>query len=257
MTGPYVFKQNPEISLPYEGLTGICPVCSLHVSFTGFTDNVRESGFCSNCGSTNRQRQMAESVRLSLKIGGSDRFRFPPGFTIFNTESNGSFHKVLSSTGRYTCSEFFGPDVERGSLINGVMHQDLQRLTFADDVFDLVLSSDVFEHMPRPYDAHREVLRVLRPGGRHIFTVPFNPGAAPDDVRAIEKDGEIEYFGEKLYHGDPVRPDEGVLVWTIFGTDMLAKLERLGFEVTWRNMYDPSKGIIGPWSLVFDVSKPG
>jgi hypothetical protein len=33
----------------------------------------------------------------------------------------------------------------------------------------------VFEHIPRPYQAHAELLRILRPGGTHVFTAPFAP----------------------------------------------------------------------------------
>jgi SAM-dependent methyltransferase len=245
-----------ETTIPESGLPGICPVCGENSIFSGFTQNTRESGFCSNCGSYNRQRQMAATIRDKFRFAPYGEFDFFPSFSIFNTESNGALHKALAKYARYTCSEFFGPDVERGTLINGVMHQDLQALTFIDGTFDLVLSSDVFEHMPRPYDAHREVFRVLRPGGRHIFTVPFNPHAPSDNVRAVESGGEITYFGEKLYHGDPVRPEEGVLVWTIFGLQMISELEQIGFNVSYKNMISPERGIIGAWSLVFDAQKP-
>jgi SAM-dependent methyltransferase len=45
-------------------------------------------------------------------------------------------------------------------------------LPFPDASFDLVVSFDVFEHI-RDSDAHlREVLRVLRPGGRYLVQTP-------------------------------------------------------------------------------------
>ncbi|MGE3512655.1 MAG: class I SAM-dependent methyltransferase [Vicinamibacterales bacterium] len=46
------------------------------------------------------------------------------------------------------------------------------RLPFADGTFDIVMSFDVFEHIPDT-DAHlREVRRVLRPGGRYLIQTP-------------------------------------------------------------------------------------
>jgi SAM-dependent methyltransferase len=50
---------------------------------------------------------------------------------------------------------------------------DAQRLPFLDKTFDLVLATEVLEHLPNPEAAAREITRVLRPGGRAIVTVPF------------------------------------------------------------------------------------
>ena len=69
-------------------------------------------------------------------------------------------------------------------------------------------------------------------------------------------DGRIEYLAEKLYHGDPVRPDQGVLVWRIFGAEMLTHLQAIGFapEVLW--LREPRHGILGNNALVFVAHKP-
>jgi ubiquinone/menaquinone biosynthesis C-methylase UbiE len=129
----------------------------------------------------------------------------------------------------------------------------MQRLSFADESIDLVLSSDVLEHVPDPYAAHAEVRRVLRPGGRHVFTVPFNQGAHLDDVRARSgPHGEPELFAETIYHDDPVRRT-GVLVYTIFGLEMLVRLAELGLTTRMYRLWDPWHGIVGHNSLVFEA----
>ena len=46
---------------------------------------------------------------------------------------------------------------------------DAERLPFDDDSFDLVVGHAVLHHIPDVGAALREVLRVLRPGGRFVF----------------------------------------------------------------------------------------
>ncbi len=121
---------------------------------------------------------------------------------------------------------------------------------------DIVLSSDVFEHIPHPYEAHREVYRVLKHGGHHIFTVPFLVNAELDNVRATEANGEVTYLADKIYHGDPVNPNAGVLVWTFPSLEMLVELAKIGFKPAVYQLHMPEHGIIGPWNLVFVASKP-
>jgi SAM-dependent methyltransferase len=154
------------------------------------------------------------------------------------------------------CSEYWGSERVPGSQVNGIRHEDLERLSFADATFDVVLSSDVLEHVADAYAAHREILRVLRPGGCHIFTVPFRPWAANDEVRARRVDGSIEYIAEPQYHDDPIRPEPGALVWRIFGIGMLAELSRIGFRTRMLRTRHPRYGILGGNALVFLARKP-
>jgi len=48
----------------------------------------------------------------------------------------------------------------------------LLNLPFENDTFDYVISSDVIEHTTNPYDATKELIRVLKPGGKICITVP-------------------------------------------------------------------------------------
>ncbi len=52
---------------------------------------------------------------------------------------------------------------------------DAQTLGFGDERFDLVISSDVLEHMPDPGRALEAWRRVLKAGGRLIVFVPAYP----------------------------------------------------------------------------------
>jgi SAM-dependent methyltransferase len=236
-------------------LTGLCPVCGRGEGFVDFEENLRESGRCLSCGSSNRQRQMALIIRLCLGLPDTGELTLPRGLRVHNTESTGAIHNRLHKHAGYAFSEYWGPRYAPGQTVHGIPHEDMQSLSLADNSVDLFLSSDVLEHMPRPYQAHAEVFRVLKPGGRHIFTAPFH-GSYDDNVRARLEGGEIAYFGEKLYHGDPIRPDEGVLVWTIFGAEMLDRLRAIGFHALLWKFSAPEYGIVGD-AVVFEARKPG
>jgi SAM-dependent methyltransferase len=54
----------------------------------------------------------------------------------------------------------------------GVLRGDATRLPFADDAFDVVVTSEVLEHIPDDVAAIAELVRVLRPGGVFAATVP-------------------------------------------------------------------------------------
>lgn len=52
---------------------------------------------------------------------------------------------------------------------------DLRHLPFASESFDLVLATDVLEHVDDDQLAVEEIQRVLRPGGTALITVPAFP----------------------------------------------------------------------------------
>lgn len=179
-----------------------------------------------------------------------------PELRIFNSESAGALHEELKGLLHYVSAEYLGPQHVSGTLIDGVRHEDLQSPSFPDATFDVVISSDVFEHIPHPYDAHSEVYRILRPGGVHIMTVPFRTDGLGDVVRAISRaDGTVDCIAEPEYHGDRLRP-EGALVFNLFGVESLLRCERVGFDVHMLLCHDPKGGIVGGQGYVFELRKP-
>jgi SAM-dependent methyltransferase len=176
-------------------------------------------------------------------------------FVVYNTETRGAIHETLSSVKNYICSEYLGGSYKSGDIVNNIMHQDLMELSLSNESIDLVLSSDVFEHIPDPYKAHEEVYRVLKKGGRHVFTVPFYQTEFLDEDRAIiDSNGNTVSLKEPVYHGDPVRL-EGTLVYKIFSLEMLVKLQRIGFRTNLYHLYKPLYGILGQNAIVFEAIK--
>ena len=72
-----------------------------------------------------------------------------------------------------------------------------------------------------------------------------------DQVRASRINGKVVHHLEALYHGNPVRPSEGILVWTIFGFEVLVRLNELGDETELWRLQKPGVGIIGLQADVF------
>ena len=56
-------------------------------------------------------------------------------------------------------------------------------------------------------------------------------------------------------HEDPIRPQDGTLVWRIFGYEMLERLRAIGFAVRLHRLFVPGCGIIGPGAIVFAARK--
>src|SRR5690606_36870284 len=120
-------------------------------------------------------------------------------------------------------------EYDGGQVIQGVRHEDVDNLSFPDGELDLIISNDVFEHVPNPPRAFAECARVLKPGGPLLATIPFNPNMAQSTVRARLVDGRLEHLLPPDYHGNPVSED-GSLVFADFGWDLLATMKQAGFS---------------------------
>jgi SAM-dependent methyltransferase len=59
---------------------------------------------------------------------------------------------------------------KRGTLETIIM--DAQNMDFADNMFDIVILTEVLEHISDDTKAAKEIIRVLRPGGYLFLTVP-------------------------------------------------------------------------------------
>jgi SAM-dependent methyltransferase len=232
-----------------------CPVCGRLGAAVVRASNLRETTVCVWCRSSSRQRQMAVVVLAGLPDGLRARslaaLARAGGRAVFNTESRGPVHVALSPMTGYRSSEYLGPECSPGQSVDGVEHQDLQSLGLEDETFDLVLTSDVLEHVPDPYAAHAEIRRILRPGGRHVFTIPFDPTLADDRQRArLEPDGSVVHHLPAEYHGDPLR-EGGALVFTDFGRETLDRIRALGLRVSVHLVAAPWYGIYDREPLVF------
>ena len=154
-----------------------------------------------------------------------------PGFreeVLYELSSRGPLYRFLRrKVPLLTVSEYFD-GVEPGTWRDGVLCQDVERLTFADGTFDVCTSTEVFEHVGDDAAGFRELHRVLRPGGIFVFTVPLS-SATRTVERAVVRDGKIEHLLPPEYHGDRIRGAGRVLVYRDYGTDIIERLRAQGF----------------------------
>lgn len=195
----------------------------------------KESSDCAWCGGKLRARRLARTVlEVYPTIPPSRSIRewvaAPGSRTLRVGEFNRieGLHDALVRLPRFVPTDFH-PDANPGEVIRGVRSEDLTRLTFADQSFDLILTSETLEHVPDLRRALDEIRRVLVPGGRHIFTIPMIPGVGKTFPRAkIGPDGGIEHLATPISHPGG---DVGYPVFTEFGADIEAILREAGFEV--------------------------
>lgn len=128
-------------------------------------------------------------------------------------------------------------------------------MSFANESLDLIISNDVFEHVPNPPKAFAECFRVLKPGGVMLATIPFHRGKDLSVIRAKLADGKLEHILQPTFHGNPVSAD-GSLVFTDFGWDLLSAFKEAGFSDVAVDVYASSElGHLGGGQLIFKGSK--
>lgn len=68
---------------------------------------------------------------------------------------------------------------------------DGKTLPFKDNMFDSILCTEVFEHIPNLNDIVKELYRVLRPQGKILISVPFvwNEHEIPNDYQRFSQFG--------------------------------------------------------------------
>ncbi len=104
-------------------------------------------------------------------------------------------------------------DIER---FKGVLRGDATRLPFADGSFDVVITSEVLEHIQDDVAAIAEMVRVLKPGGHFAATVP---AWFPEKINWMLSD---EYHAPK---------SEGGHVRIYSATELSAKLRTAGLDL--------------------------
>ncbi len=98
----------------------------------------------------------------------------PPGRALDIGDAGGGNTRVLVGHGWDALAADYSETAVELAVRRGLraIHADACDLPLPGESFDLVLAFDVLEHIEDDHTAARELVRVLRPGGRALITVP-------------------------------------------------------------------------------------
>jgi SAM-dependent methyltransferase len=142
--------------------------------------------------------------------------------------ARGPFHAFLARTARELASSEYFEGVAPGERRDGIVCQDVQRLSYPDASFDLCTSTEVFEHVPDDRKGFSEIFRVLVRGGRFVFTVPLSAEPTTRERAVLDRNG-LRHLHPPVYHDDWIRGTGRVLVYRDYGRDVVSRLAEAGF----------------------------
>ena len=220
---------------------------SIHPAWT-------ETAVCEECGLNSRMRALFEFLK---RLGTFDT----PRKAYIAEQITPFYQKLKKMLPSLVGSEYLGSGHKSGDVIvnwrnfHHIRHEDMTALSFADGEFDLAITLDVFEHIPDYRKAFAELYRVLLPGGRLVFTIPFFYDLETTRIRAlVGSEGIIHHLPPEI-HGNPVSND-GSLCFQNFGWDILLDLRKAGFSDAMVSMYwGPWQGHLGFPFFVFAALK--
>lgn len=206
--------------------------------------NLREGLVCGDCGLNARARLLLHACN-ALFPQREARLALLESFSQLSLIARTTWTHV-------SCSEFFSEGAEPGQeitrptaygIVRTARHEDLTRLSYADGSLDGIIHNDVLEHVPDTGVALAEMLRVLRPGGCAVFTMPWFPWLETTTVRGrVLQDGSLERLLPDEFHGDGLS-DDGIYTFYNFGADFDGMMAAAGFdEVRFGVCYAPSCG---------------
>ena len=225
-------------------LTGIAWVDALHNRI-----NLRENIVCRNCPCTSRHRALISVLLESLGKGPvladipADQL-----LVIFESSGMASYNSILASKFSYINTTYDKAVIDTGEY-DSHQYADLQRMPYADNTFNYILTGDVLEHVRDYSAAIIECFRVLKPGGCMIFTVPYSHSMEKNHIKVLP-DGENDIFLEEPeFHGKSKS-----LVYRVYGRELLEDLVGTGFSTERRIVESQDFGIYP--TEVFICRKP-
>lgn len=146
---------------------GYCPCCDQKSYFMAEDYWLRDCYRCIKCNSVPRNRALMKV--LQEKYPSLDDIR------IHESSPDVATISFLSKKAQHFSYSYYHDDLPLGTVLEtGGTNENLERLTFPDNSFDVFITQDVMEHVCNPRAAFREIERVLCAGGG-TFVYNTNP----------------------------------------------------------------------------------
>lgn len=112
----------------------------------------------------------------------------PPGATLLDAGCGSQYYKKYCNHLNYKAQDFGKYTIDKKTIIGTIGLGGLDGYPYGtldyvgdiwdidenDKVFDAILCTEVFEHIPYPIESLREFSRLLKDGGKLILTAPSN-----------------------------------------------------------------------------------
>jgi hypothetical protein len=142
--------------------------------------DLRESSFCPNCGNSHRTRSLAKAILEQIPLGSRNLTDWvqkanKANLKVAEINGCGQLHQILENLNKLSYSEYVPPENLKTRIKNflkDIPNQDVTQLSHKDNQFDLVMHSDVLEHVSDYQKAIKECRRIIKPSGICLFTVP-------------------------------------------------------------------------------------
>lgn len=211
-TRPPVPSEMPSIPTlsPADDVPNRCPICGFNGVFENSGDPVRFRVRCPRCGSLERHRFLFFLYRISF-LGGEERKR------VLHMAPEKCLQDLLIKSGDI---EYSAADLDpTGYEGLACEKQDFVATDYENNLFDVILSNHVLEHILNESKFFQELNRILKDDGMVVLGIPYAPGLRKtyEDESITTDEGRRESFGQY----DHVR---------LYGEDASERFRRHGFH---------------------------
>jgi SAM-dependent methyltransferase len=198
---------------------------------------LRETLHCRKCDSSMRDRVLARQLLLQISYKNNKIYNSIKDLKqadlmdikILNTDAYSAISKLLKDFPNYIRSSFTDPENLDSLIGSNYYNINLEKIGFPDNYFDIVLTSDVMEHVRDIDAAHREIARILKVGGKYIFTVPYDPTCLTHHILVDTQHSVDRHLVKPQYHGDPI--NGGIIAYRVFGKAIYADLNAFNLNL--------------------------